>query len=763
METYNKKTPEEETLTTSIKVDLKYYINNNQEMNGKLNLIYDANSYTIQYDEIAYNFYFFLKDIPQNDNLEWTHLDFNLNDINFEFIRYFNGKGWILLENGDCILGETLINNNLRIMIKANILSEEKMKVLSNCKNIEKEINLIYQDLAKKNRTNYKDSNQLNLIVLTANPLTHEKSLLRTMNDFHIITSKIYELLKEEDYLKYTEFLPLTMSTFIEILSNEERCPVILHLICKSVYIFENNDLKNNEDEQKINSELYTNLIFEMDKNNKPENKYDSEFIDKFQLESIFKSNKKIGENIKKVTLIISTPLAEDVYDLFKDFGFKNLLVQHTTLADVNFIANFNYAFYKELIIRQEALPINKLFEIALNIYSEKKNPPTFCCCFHKHKNNCKLLKNMVNELYNNDNNNNIEELLPHFVHLFPDCVGDQCHDRICSRRGKLIKNPQKYFQYSFSFHYKDCVDELKYINTNNIIKLLNNNGEFYYKDFCNICCCNEAIEKHNKNYIFIKNFDEKTNNNLIEFTLPKMTREKKFMPNYSKMELLVGKNEIILDVLNFFYSTKKFYNIYGDSLENLKTLANVIIECYKEKCYYYLYESDNLEPQDNQLKKIYSQPQLIHRIPRIDSGLSDNFNEADKSYAILPNPQEIKKIDFKVIDLGGGENFNLKNELGNGDINNNKIFFICVPENLLNKIDKINKTNGKIIFLSKEKLENIKINETKKVVPILEPEILYEKKEEKKEEIKPNLYNSYIYHQLKKDVRNKWRKKYIF
>ena len=289
METYNKKTPEEETLTTSIKVDLKYYINNNQEMNGKLNLIYDANSYTIQYDEIAYNFYFFLKDIPQNDNLEWTHLDFNLNDINFEFIRYFNGKGWILLENGDCILGETLINNNLRIMIKANILSEEKMKVLSNCKNIEKEINLIYQDLAKKNRTNYKDSNQLNLIVLTANPLTHEKSLLRTMNDFHIITSKIYELLKEEDYLKYTEFLPLTMSTFIEILSNEERCPVILHLICKSVYIFENNDLKNNEDEQKINSELYTNLIFEMDKNNKTENKYDSEFIDKFQLESIFK------------------------------------------------------------------------------------------------------------------------------------------------------------------------------------------------------------------------------------------------------------------------------------------------------------------------------------------------------------------------------------------------------------------------------------------------------------------------------------------
>ena len=133
-------------------------------------------------------------------------------------------------------------------------------------------------------------------------------------------------------------------------------------------------------------------------------------------------------------------------------------------------------------------------------------------------------------------------------------------------------------------------------------------------------------------------------------------------------MELLVGKNEIILDVLNFFYSTKKFYNIYGDSLENLKTLANVIIEYYKEKYYYYLYESDNLEPQDNQLKKIYSQPQLIYRIPRIDSGLSDNFNETDKSYAILPNPQEIKKIDFKVIDL----DFNLKNELGNGDINNN-------------------------------------------------------------------------------------------
>ena len=78
---------------------------------------------------------------------------------------------------------------------------------------------------------------------------------LRIMNDFNIIASKIYRALDDEDFLKYTEFLPLTLNTLKYFITNEQKRPVILHLICKSTYIL-------SED-----SEDYTKLIFEDDNN----------------------------------------------------------------------------------------------------------------------------------------------------------------------------------------------------------------------------------------------------------------------------------------------------------------------------------------------------------------------------------------------------------------------------------------------------------------------------------------------------------------
>ena len=166
-------------------------------------------------------------------------------------------------------------------------------------------------------------------------------------------------------------------------------------------------------------------------------------FIDKSELDKIFnfKSHKNIKENIEKITLIISTPLAEDVYDLFKDYGFKNIIVQHTTLADVDFVADFNYDFYKDLIIYPER-SIDQIFQYAFNFYIDNNNPPIFCCCFHKHEKNCKFLLNLNNELYNDNNDNkinvdNLEVSLPHFYHLFPDCVGE-CQEKLKLDNKKL-------------------------------------------------------------------------------------------------------------------------------------------------------------------------------------------------------------------------------------------------------------------------------------------------------------------------------------
>ena len=82
-------------------------------------------------------------------------------------------------------------------------------------------------------------------MVLTSNPLMNDKKELRIINEFNMITNKIYNLFEEEDYLKYTEFLPLTFNTFKNAITNEQKRPVILHLICKSTYIFPEED-KNN-------------------------------------------------------------------------------------------------------------------------------------------------------------------------------------------------------------------------------------------------------------------------------------------------------------------------------------------------------------------------------------------------------------------------------------------------------------------------------------------------------------------------------------
>ena len=64
-----------------------------------------------------------------------------------------------------------------------------------------------------------------------------------------------------------------------DLLSNENKRPVILHLICKSTYNIPKNEVKLEKD-----SDNYINLIFEKDNNY-----YNLEFINKIKLqEEIF-------------------------------------------------------------------------------------------------------------------------------------------------------------------------------------------------------------------------------------------------------------------------------------------------------------------------------------------------------------------------------------------------------------------------------------------------------------------------------------------
>ena len=194
-----------------MKVTLKYYLNNSQEKQVTLKVLnFDNNYDKILYEEITCSFYRILKRIYYdldadkyiNSESEYEYLDIKPNNIKIEFIRYFDGGGWILLEEDDVIqLNNRLNSSNLIIMIKAKIVSEENIKIDDKYRNIEDQIKYIYSDLKNIGSNNYEPEAPLNLIVLTANPLMNDEKELRTMNDFNIIPAMIYKLFQEEDYL----------------------------------------------------------------------------------------------------------------------------------------------------------------------------------------------------------------------------------------------------------------------------------------------------------------------------------------------------------------------------------------------------------------------------------------------------------------------------------------------------------------------------------------------------------------------------------
>ena len=179
LETQESETPESEIF----KVDIIYFINNENQKEGKMELLnFDNNFNDISYNEIAHSFYYFLEEKGNN-----YFLDEEYKQIDINFIRYFDGEGWILLEEDETILLEGALNFcNIKFMIKANILIGVKQKNINNYFSIVNKIKNIQDDLWG-DRKNIPPDAPLNLIVLTANPLMDGEKELRTMNDFNIL------------------------------------------------------------------------------------------------------------------------------------------------------------------------------------------------------------------------------------------------------------------------------------------------------------------------------------------------------------------------------------------------------------------------------------------------------------------------------------------------------------------------------------------------------------------------------------------------
>ena len=533
----------------------------------------------ISFEEIKKNFEYFLyekqkkyKDNNEENEEELEFFDINSNNIIYEYIRYFNGDGWALLEeNGFIIINEELNLDILKIMIKAKILSGEENKIHKRFENMEKEINKIKTDLDDINKgyINYYNYLPFNSIILIANPLIDEEGKeFRTMNDFNIIPATLYNLFKEYGYLKYTQFGILTKRSFEEVLKDKQLDSFILHLICKSTYIIpkKKDNETNNILENKKSDDL-VNLIFEKED-------YKGEFIDKIELNKIFSD--EIKENIKKITLIISTQLSQDIYNIFYNFGFKNIIIQHTTPADVDFIAKVNLRFYENLIINK-IQNINDIYNDALNTYSNIKTT-TFCCCFHEHNINCNFIKNIQNELYNEDNKekytlDELKETLPHFCHLKPRCAHGI--------------SPKCDFPDDFCYHVYFC---LTYLNIKDKVLVEKRGKTTKSKEniYSTCCCYDKKINKedniiHNINTIFrAKYFNSESIND--KNSIIKINIQKNYIPQYEKMIFLVGKNKNILEVMEKLNSDEQYLNIYGDTIEDLKIFINVLIEYYQER-----------------------------------------------------------------------------------------------------------------------------------------------------------------------------------
>ncbi len=74
-----------------------------------------------------------------------------------------------------------------------------------------------------------------------------------------------------------------------------------------------------------------------------------------------------------------------------------------------------------------------------------------------------------------------------------------------------------------------------------------------------------------------------KNNNNVIEFNLVS-NNENKYIFDYQKKSVLVGKNKIIYNSLKFINSKETFLNIYYKDINELENLGHIIKEYYIER-----------------------------------------------------------------------------------------------------------------------------------------------------------------------------------
>ena len=456
-------------------------------------------------------------------------------------------------------------------------------------------------ELSREPSLAVQDEENADVIILTANPLCYRYESdkikeLRVMNEFNCITAQIYQVLSRTKLPIKSQFLTLTKNNLSNAIYKK---PKILHLICKSTYECDNYKQKSSKLIPNINE--INEEIIEAKKESKGDEIAEPQIKKTYSPILLFENEKcqmeKITSNIltkllknksdltKDITLFISTPLSKDVFNMFTSLTpikFKNLLVQHSTLADAVYISQFNRDLYVNLLDKKSLSDaLSQAKRINFSGYQ-------FCCCSHEHNDDtCLIKKYLSNELFREDeeenkencdenNKNNIPinqdiKKIPHVYHLRYKCY---CQEIL--REKNANKN-------NFCYH---NIGECE--NKTNIL--------FGTSKVADICCCQKKKKQiqHNLNGVFqIDKTEEELKKEIIfnEYENEKYKKcviiNKEFVPCYSKMQFKVGFNKILYKIFEFILKKNcNILNIYGNQYDALEigNLITIIEEFIKER-----------------------------------------------------------------------------------------------------------------------------------------------------------------------------------
>ena len=536
-------------------------------------------------------------------NLDWKFKKIKKNQIEFiRFLNIYNSWELIGINTPDInVTNQKTLEFMVKLFKKDN--QDEKIELMSNkAKNIlssiEKEIfelkdlqlytksssiklniskqqsrtssvNLAFDSSFSEQNYSFFDDKIVDIIVLTANPLVfldqsnEHKELreLRVVNEFNSITDSIHQAVSKSNLPINSLFLTLTKHNLKYALFKK---PKIIHLICKSTY----------EVDISIEKTYSPILLFENEKCG----------IDKITKNILSKIYLSYVNNLKEISLFISTPLCEDVFNMIKsksDHKFKNILVQHTTLADISYISEFNRELYLNLLDKQT-------FEEAFNsAKSENVSGYQFCCCYHTHQDNCIIKMNLSNELFRPG-----EELIEHGSKEPLKMIPHFCHLRYqCNCKKNTNKNEN-----DFCAHRSNCKETKNFLNKKN-------------KKANNICCCvSETLKpKHNLNDIFKLYSSEDNKGIFADYEYDEYKKciviDSDKLPNYRKMLFKVGLNNIFYNVFEFI--TQNDYHIinFNGNQYNAIEIDNIIeilIEFIKERNSYFLIDSQKISLVNN-------------------------------------------------------------------------------------------------------------------------------------------------------------------